>query len=301
MELRHFRYFLAVVEQGSFTRAAQALHISQPTLSQQIRVLEREVGATLLVREPGGIAPTASGAVFYEHVVAILAATADAVSAARHRAAGPRTLRIGIAGPLPGDVQVPVISAFKAAFPEVRTAWRALELNELDRPLLDGDVDVALIRLPVDPERLDWEVLVDDEPRAVLVPAGHPLAEAGTLTLDDVIDAAFVAIADSVPLTAQRWWTFYEERNHEDARFLGEPVDTVAAAALSIRLNGVPCPGPFALRDTLAPSGIETLPMTGLSPTVTVAARRRSDEGLPEVFCELAARTVRELRAAGAI
>ncbi|MGW3767537.1 LysR family transcriptional regulator [Actinomadura verrucosospora] len=301
MELRHFRYFLAVVEQGSFTRAAQALHISQPTLSQQIRVLEREVGATLLVREPGGIAPTASGAVFYEHVVAILAATADAVSAARHRAAGPRTLRIGIAGPLPGDVQVPVISAFKAAFPEVRTAWRALELNELDRPLLDGDVDVALIRLPVDPERLDWEVLVDDEPRAVLVPTGHPLAEAGTLTLEDVIDAAFVAIADSVPLTAQRWWTFYEERNHEDARFLGEPVDTVAAAALSIRLNDVPCPGPFALRDALAPSGIETLPMTGLSPTVTVAARRRSDEGLPEVFCELAARTVRELRAAGAI
>src|SRR5262249_5328943 len=88
MELRHLRYFVAVAEEKTFTRAAQRLHIEQPPLSQQIRSLEDELGFRLFERRPKGVETTAAGAVFLEEARALLAGVRRASERAALVAAG---------------------------------------------------------------------------------------------------------------------------------------------------------------------------------------------------------------------
>ncbi|HWK49383.1 MAG TPA: LysR family transcriptional regulator, partial [Steroidobacter sp.] len=82
MELRQLRYFIAVAEAGSFSRAAELLHVSQPPLSVQIKALEDEIGVRLLERTPRGVSLTVAGAAFFEEVRGALARLEHAKSAA---------------------------------------------------------------------------------------------------------------------------------------------------------------------------------------------------------------------------
>src|ERR1700744_2610726 len=96
MELRHLRYFVAVAEEGSLTLAAERrLHTAQPSLSRQIRDLELEVGAKLLVRSPRGVALTSAGRVFLDHARQALEQLESAQLAAR-RAAAPESRKLAI-------------------------------------------------------------------------------------------------------------------------------------------------------------------------------------------------------------
>lgn len=88
MELRHLRYFLAVAEEGNFTRAAAKLGIGQPPLSQQIRDLENEIGVMLFHRVPHGAELTAAGAAFLEEATATIASSEKAKLAAQRAARG---------------------------------------------------------------------------------------------------------------------------------------------------------------------------------------------------------------------
>ncbi|GHE47664.1 hypothetical protein GCM10018785_16540 [Streptomyces longispororuber] len=291
------RYFVAVAEQGSFTRAALALHVSQPTLSQQIRDLERELGVTLLSRGPGGVRPSRAGEVYYERIRLVLAAVDDAARAARRAADGPARLSVGIGVPLPRDVHLPVLSAFAAAHPEVRVAWRELTITDFDTPLTSGEVDVALIRMPLDPERLVWEPLLA-EPRGLAVPPGHRLHGRDGATLADVIEEPLPHVAPAVPDGMRRWWQMYAQRNGEAPEFVGEPVSSPYEIFTSVVLHHVVCPGPFAFRTTPLPAGVRILPLTGLPGALVVAARRREDHReLPAAFCALAAELARGLTA----
>src|SRR5688572_10902371 len=95
MQFRHFRYFIAAAEAGSLLKAAGRLHVAQPSLSRQIRDLEREVGVALFERLPRGIRLTAAGDAFLPEARAAVEAAARAVAHARHEGAQDRVLRIG--------------------------------------------------------------------------------------------------------------------------------------------------------------------------------------------------------------
>src|SRR5215470_1719222 len=97
MELRHLRYFVAIAEEGSFTRAAERLWIAQPGLSQQILALERELGVQLFERRSRGVVTTEAGRAFLEQARTVLRAAEDAIVVARDSAAGlTGSLRVGM-------------------------------------------------------------------------------------------------------------------------------------------------------------------------------------------------------------
>src|SRR3954470_18066089 len=127
MELRHLRYFVAVAEELHFRRAAERLHMSQPPLSQQIRQLEEEVGAQLLLRNQHRVELTASGAAFLERAREILDAVESAKLEARRVQRGEvGRLAVGFVGSAMYSVVPERLSAFRARYGDV-----ALRLHEL--------------------------------------------------------------------------------------------------------------------------------------------------------------------------
>ena len=120
MELRHVRYFAAVAEERNFTRAAARLNIAQSPLSQQIRQLERDLGVQLFVRTTRSVALTYAGQVFYERITGLLAASEDAIDAARKADRGDLgSLAVGFTGSATYELLPTLVRAYADRHPEV--------------------------------------------------------------------------------------------------------------------------------------------------------------------------------------
>ncbi|MFP8964999.1 LysR family transcriptional regulator [Pokkaliibacter sp. CJK22405] len=171
MELRHLRYFLTVAEELNMTRAAARLGIGQPPLSQQIKDLEKEMGVKLFHRIPQGVELTEAGTAFLEKIRPIPGLVSQAVQAAQRAGRGESgMLHLGFNGTAAINPIFPkAIRAFRERYPEV--ALRLDEANSvrLIASLMDGSVDVALLRPnPSDPEELQTYPLVDERLIAAL-------------------------------------------------------------------------------------------------------------------------------------
>jgi DNA-binding transcriptional LysR family regulator len=193
VELRHLRYFVAVAEERHFGRAAARLHIAQPPLSQQIRRLEAELRAPLLHRTTRSVELAPAGEVLLARAREILAAVDAAAEDARRAARGEfGRLAIGFTGSATYALLPAVAAALRGALPGV-----ALDLRgELLTPaqvagLLDGTLDLGLLRPPVRERDLAVEVL-RREPLVVVLPRGHPLAAADAIPLEELEHEPFV-------------------------------------------------------------------------------------------------------------
>jgi DNA-binding transcriptional LysR family regulator len=183
MELRHFRYFLAVAEELNFTRAAARVGIGQPPLSQQIRSLEEELGAPLFNRLPHGVDLTAVGRAFLPEARAALEQADRAARTARRAGRGETgRLRVGFTGSAAFRPEVPAaIRDFRRAFPEVELFLEEAPTAPLLNWLLAGDVDAAFVRSsPADAPRVKM-IDLGDEAMVVVLPAAHRLARAKTV------------------------------------------------------------------------------------------------------------------------
>ncbi|WP_316861896.1 LysR family transcriptional regulator [uncultured Cohaesibacter sp.] len=148
MELRHIRYFLAVAEEGNFTRAAEKIGIAQPPLSQQIRDLEKEIGFQLFHRIPHGAELTTAGEVFRERVLAIPAKVNEATEVARRAARGEiGSLNLGFTGAsLLNPIVSRLIRTFRRDHPDVTFKLEEGNSVELRDDLLNGTLDIAILR-----------------------------------------------------------------------------------------------------------------------------------------------------------
>jgi DNA-binding transcriptional LysR family regulator len=176
MELRRLRYFVLLAEELHFTRAAARLHIAQPALSQQIRVLERELGAELVVRGGGGVTLTPVGLLVAAEARALLAqvdAAEERIAAAVEGRGG--RLRLAYTRSARGGRVDALISRFRAENPmvvvEAETGWTAPNVAGL----LSDRLDVAFVRPPLDEPELAC-CRVDTEELLLALPAAHPLA-----------------------------------------------------------------------------------------------------------------------------
>jgi len=178
VELHQLRYFVAVAERRHFTRAAADLGVAQPSVSKQIRRLEVEIGDPLFDRTPGGVSLTDAGAVLLPWAKRVLAD----LEAARAEVAGLATLEGGhlSVGATPSISTVllpPLLAAFHGAHPGVRLTVHEAGSRDLVRLLEAGDLDQALVVLPVAHDDILATTAVLREDLVLAVPAGHPLAK----------------------------------------------------------------------------------------------------------------------------
>ncbi|WP_306321946.1 MULTISPECIES: transcriptional regulator CynR [unclassified Streptomyces] len=145
VELRQVRYFMAVVEHAGFTRAAEALRISQPTLSQQVRQLERSLGTQLLDRGGRIVRPTDAGRAYLEHArraLRDLAAGERAIHDVRDLSRG--HLRLGVTPTFTAYLVGPLVAALRASHPGITVAVRELTQDRLEAELLADDCDLGI-------------------------------------------------------------------------------------------------------------------------------------------------------------
>ncbi|HTY87362.1 MAG TPA: LysR substrate-binding domain-containing protein [Candidatus Acidoferrum sp.] len=199
MELRHLRYFVTVAELLSFTRAATRLRVAQPALSRQIRDLEDELGAPLLVRNSRGVRLSEAGAVFLPEAKAVLQRAAEAAQAVRAVVRGERgEIHVGYA-PTPTVELLPcTLHAFQNLAPGVRVTLHDLSTEELLRGLHDGRLDLCLMVRP-EPKALRglrFELL-REYPMCVALSPAHPLAKLKRVVVEQLVREPLVAYTRS--------------------------------------------------------------------------------------------------------
>jgi len=146
MELRQLRYFVAIVDHGSLSRAALILHVAQPALTQQLRQLEEELGVQLLHRSAQGVLSTDAGKVFYEHAQAILKQVADARSAVAQSAERPSgSVTLGLPHSISGALALPLLMATRAQYPEITLQLTEELTGNLSDQLKSGRVNLAVL------------------------------------------------------------------------------------------------------------------------------------------------------------
>src|SRR5580658_9285423 len=181
--MHQLRYFAKVAELGNVTRAAEACHVSQPSLSQQIVKLERELGQRLFERLGRGVRLTEAGRRLKRYADQILSLTEDACT---HVADSPDSGQIILAAiPTIAPYFLPVVlTRFAKECPKAQIEIVEDTTGNILRLLAQGDADLAILALPIQAEHVHTKTLFTEELLAVL-PSNHPLAEKPKVGLKD--------------------------------------------------------------------------------------------------------------------
>lgn len=284
VHVRDLRYFVAVAEDLSFTRAAERLFISQPAMSKQIRHLERGMRTDLFRRDHRSVELTAAGEALLPLARELVERWDQAQRTTAEAAASDATvLRVGFST----SVGRGVLPAATERFNKHRPGWK-VELRQVswDDPtggLSDGSTDVAFIWLPIpNPEAFEWVVL-SSEPRWVALPEGHPLADRAEVEFTDLLDEPFLALPRSAgPL--RDYWLAMDHRGGRPARIAAEvrtADETFEAIANGIGIALLSA-GNAAIYER---PGIVTRAVRGIGPSeLAVVWRADDDRGVVREF-----------------
>jgi DNA-binding transcriptional LysR family regulator len=279
MDLRQLRYFVAVAEELHFTRAAARLLITTPSLSQQVRRLEGQLGVRLFDRSSTGVRLTASGELLLPHARRTLAAAEELAASAVRLAQGQTTvLRLGFISYSLTEPARRLLTEYARREPDVDLQLRQYEWDDPSAGLLDGSSDAALVRLPfTGAERLDtveigrdalFAVMAEDSPLA-----REPRIRARRLVREPILETKIV----SDPVFADHWFL---RRLGGRARPVPSAARTVDEWLGEIALGKGVDVVPEGLVDAYRRPGLAFVPVDDLEPSVLVLAwdpRRDSD------------------------
>ena len=240
MELQQLRYFVAVADRGTFTAAAQELHVAQPSVSKQVRKLEADLGAVLLERRKTGIALTAAGAILLPWARRVLAD----VDGARSEVAGLASLERGRlsvgATPSLSTVLLPrVLASFHGAHPGVTLAVVEAGSRDLVERLASGDLDLALVILPVPREELFDTLPLLREELVLAVSRRHPLASRKIVKVGELRGVPLVMFRDGYDLRSATVAACEQAGFHPTFAVAGAEMDGVlrmAAAGVGVAI-----------------------------------------------------------------
>jgi len=196
MELRHLRYFAAVAAHGSFNRAAQNLHLTQPALSRQVKDLEDEIGVPLLLRGKNAVTLTDAGELFYEDARDLLSRADQAVQRVRGECRI-EVLRVGYAPSVTAGIMPAALEKFQAATPRVRIELSDLSSRELIEQARAGRLDLVITPEPsaaVAIPEFQWTELRRVSP-VLVMPETHPLAKLKKIAPARLRDLPLIGLA----------------------------------------------------------------------------------------------------------
>jgi LysR family transcriptional regulator, hydrogen peroxide-inducible genes activator len=241
MEIHQLRYFVAVAEEGSFSRAAAKVRVAQPSLSQQIRKLEAEVGQPLFDRLPRSVVLTEAGRCLIDYARQILASIGDArrcIDEFKGEIAG--RVAVGAIPTIAPYVLPELVITFQNHYPNV-----TLEIVEdvtagITRRIEAGELDVALASTCQQSPTLRRERL-GNEPLLALVPEGHALAKKTEITFDDLKSQRFLLLHEMHCLSQQVHHLLESRRLHPEIALAGSQLSTIAnMVAAGIGVSIVP-------------------------------------------------------------
>jgi LysR family transcriptional regulator, hydrogen peroxide-inducible genes activator len=241
MEIHQLRYFVAVAEEGSFSRAAARVRVAQPSLSQQIRKLEAEVGQPLFDRLPRSVVLTEAGRCLIDYARQILASIGDArrcIDEFKGEIAG--RVAVGAIPTIAPYVLPELVVTFQNHYPQV-----TLEIVEdvtagITRRIEAGELDVALASTCQQSATLRRERL-GNEPLLALVPEGHELAKKTEITFDDLKSQRFLLLHEMHCLSQQVHHLLESRRLHPEIALAGSQLGTIAnMVAAGIGVSIVP-------------------------------------------------------------
>jgi DNA-binding transcriptional LysR family regulator len=186
MDLHKLRIFVVVAREGSFTRAAELLHMAQPTVSQQLAALEAQLGVALIARQKRAQRLTPAGEALLPYAERLLALAAEASEAARGAAGlADRTLRLGVGHTLATYLLPDLLRRYRARFPQHRVRITVGNTAELLDLVADGTVELALVGSPATHARVAVEPFMHDRLVVVVAP-GDPWAARVAVALDEL-------------------------------------------------------------------------------------------------------------------
>lgn len=276
--LRDLRYFVAVAEELSFTRAAQRLHLSQPALSKQIRGLERTVRTELFDRDRRHVRLTAAGEALLKAARRTLADwDQGTIEVADVVAEQLRTLRVGTLTSIGRQLYRSAINQFAARLPDWRIELRSFSWGQPTAGLRERATDAAFLWLPVDAEGITYQVL-SSERRFVALSSEHRLAHRTAVEFRELIDEPFVALPRAAgPL--RDFWLGTDQRGDTPATVVAEATNAdekleAIASGTAIGLVAESNAAVYARPD------VAYILVTDLEPARLAVARRHGDQRL---------------------
>ncbi|GAA4640147.1 LysR family transcriptional regulator [Actinoallomurus vinaceus] len=198
MDVRQMRYVLAVAQTGSVRRAAQLLSVAQPTLSQQLGIVEREMGAPLFERTARGMRLTPVGEVFAAHAEAVLGVFDQALTAVADAVAGDvGGLRLAVADGL-SDIVRAILTGLRGLAPDVRVRMARMRTAEQVTQIVQDEIQAGLGYRPAPAAEGVSRLVVHRAPVRALLPRGHALAVRDALSLTDLAEEPLI-----LPRTAE--------------------------------------------------------------------------------------------------
>ena len=190
MELHQLRYLRAVVRSGSVTVAAEAEFVSQPSVSKQLRLLEKEFGVPLFDRVGRRVIPTEAGLALADcadRVFDDLSATVASVSGPESVSGG--TLRMCATETVVDNLLPPALTKLRAKYPRCQVRVEMLGTDDAVKQVLGNEVDLAIVALPLADSRLEVQVLLEEDV-LLAVPLSHPWSGRAFVTMNDVLQAS---------------------------------------------------------------------------------------------------------------
>ena len=241
MEIHQLRYFVAVAEEGSFSRAAAKVRVAQPSLSQQIRKLEAEVGQPLFDRLPRSVVLTEAGHCLIDYARQILASIVEArrcVDELKGEVAG--ELAVGAIPTIAPYVLPGLVRKFQEHYPQVTLEIVEDVTEGITRRVEAGELDVALASTCQPSSTLRRESL-GNEPLLALVPEGHPLAKKTLVELDDLKSQRFLLLHEMHCLSQQVHHLLEGRHLQPEIALAGSQLGTIAnMVAAGIGVSIVP-------------------------------------------------------------
>jgi len=288
MNLRALQYFVKLADLRHFSKAAEACHVSQPTLSTQIMKLEEELGVQLVERSPKNIMLTPVGEEIVQRARLVLS-DIDQIKAVARRSGNPAdgVLRLGLFPTLAPYLLPHVVPTLRKRYPNLRLQMAEEKTDDILRMLRQGQLDAALLALPINDEGLELEVLFE-EPFVLALPGGHPLAERGHITIDDLEGAELLLLEEGHCLRDHALEVCALADAHERVDFHATSMETLrqmVAADVGITLMPL-----LAVKPPIAETGnIVVRRFDNPAPSRTIALVWRGSSAISGFLRELAA------------